>query len=487
MTLREAVRRLLWLPPALFALSLVTFVLASRLTGAREHAPVSHRTLPMFFNFAPASVESVAAAALDDLLADSARAEQGDSALTLVRIGGAGLPYVLPRLDGLSPKQRGRVAVALLPIAKRMGVAGVEAPAQPEAAVVFWTRFWQDRNLDFRAAVARRLVNRLARRHLDLRRDDLMELDTFALPALMAALERVEDRNDLERAARITPLLSHITSHDWTVEPTDSFESANRLVLAWHRWWARHRHEFSSLDGAERVAAMVRQTRYGEWATQAVRHRLGMLRDGTPVLEVLKARSLTTGVLIVAGLFGGLLGVLLGARLGHARRAASWLALGLVLAATPVAAWLALSLAPSGVRLAAGALAMLVAGAAKHASVELGRVRAWLGAHPARARSWPARSRTARLLRETGAAAISGWGAALPAVALMALAAELVLDLRGLGRTTLVALQDGDVSWLMALTLLSAFGAGLCALVGDAVLSLVSEPCRRALQHRAAG
>lgn len=490
MTLREAVRRLLWLPPVLFVLSLPTFVLASRLSGASEHAPVSHRALPMFFNVEPESVESLVATALGELLANpTTQNAQGrrDPAETLARIGGAGLPYLLPRLDGLSPGDRGRVAVALLPVARRMGVAGVADASQPQAAVAFWARFWQDRSLDFRPAVARRLVNRLARRHLDLRRDDLIELDTFALPALMAALEHASDQADLERAARITPLLSHATRHDWTVETTDSFERANRIVLTWQRWWARHRHEFSSLDGSERVAAMVRQTQYGEWATQAVRHRLGLLRDGTPVLEVLKARGPTTSVLVLAGLLGGLLGIVFGSRLVHASRAGRWLGLGLCVAAVPAVVWLALLQLPAAARLVAAAFTVLLTAAAKNAALEIARARPWLADHRAQASTWPRFSRAGRLLRETGAAPISGWGATLPTVVLTALGAELVCDLRGLGETTLVALKDGDVSWLMVLALLCALAAGLFTLAADAILAFVSEPSRRALEYRALG
>ena len=51
-------------------------------------------------------------------------ANDDDAALSahrLARLGGAALPYVVPELDNLPPAARGRVAVALAPIAERMG------------------------------------------------------------------------------------------------------------------------------------------------------------------------------------------------------------------------------------------------------------------------------------------------------------------------------------------------------------------------------
>src|SRR5690606_36343422 len=125
-------------------------------------------------------------------------AEGGDreAAEQLAKLGGAALPHILPRFDQLSPTERGRVALALKPVAVRMGVATRLELGDPDTASLFWTRFWQDRELDFRPIVVRRLVKRLTERSLALRRDDVIQLDTYALPELMNALGRVNDRAD---------------------------------------------------------------------------------------------------------------------------------------------------------------------------------------------------------------------------------------------------------------------------------------------------
>ena len=112
----------------------------------------------------------------------------------LARLGGAALPHVLGTLDALDPVARGRVSLALVPVARRMGLAEADGLATPEQALVFWTRFWQDRSADFRAPVVRRKVARLAERALALRQKEVVELDTFAIPELIDALGRVDGR-----------------------------------------------------------------------------------------------------------------------------------------------------------------------------------------------------------------------------------------------------------------------------------------------------
>src|SRR6185295_12191904 len=141
-----------------------------------------------FFNDHPIDVvarvdEALAHVAADDRSADEARA-------ALVRLGGAALPYLLPRLDGLEPAARARVAVALSPIADRMGI-GSQETVDPARAVLFWNRFWTDRAIDFRSANARRATRRLALHATSSREADVLELDTFVLDQIMAALDEL--------------------------------------------------------------------------------------------------------------------------------------------------------------------------------------------------------------------------------------------------------------------------------------------------------
>src|SRR6187200_797023 len=110
--LREALRRFLWLGPTLLVVTAPIFWAVTRASDRAASAPASQ--LPLFVNPSPNGAKEYAARAIAAIAgggADSKRA-----AAELVRIGGAALPHVLPRLDSLSPSARGRVALALAPI-----------------------------------------------------------------------------------------------------------------------------------------------------------------------------------------------------------------------------------------------------------------------------------------------------------------------------------------------------------------------------------
>ena len=107
---------------------------------------------------------------------------------------------MLPLLDTLSPEARGRAAVALGPVADRMGIADRTGLDQPATATVFWTRFWDDRALDFTLQRRRRrAVEQLVEHGSDLRERDLAALDTYALPEIVRAITTRDDRPTLER------------------------------------------------------------------------------------------------------------------------------------------------------------------------------------------------------------------------------------------------------------------------------------------------
>src|SRR6266851_1279355 len=119
--LRHALRRLLWIVPILIGVTLTSFALLSYVpdpakdpaviaTLSPEQAVELGRTrfldLPRFFNERPADVVARVDEALAHLRADDDRAEEGRAAL--VRLGGAALPHLLPRLDALDPAARAR-------------------------------------------------------------------------------------------------------------------------------------------------------------------------------------------------------------------------------------------------------------------------------------------------------------------------------------------------------------------------------------------
>lgn len=281
LTFRRVFPRLLRLLLTLLAVVLVGFYGAAN--GAkRPGSGWAFKQLPVFVNLAPADVRQRAframrAAAKDDgTEAARARAE-------LLRLGGAALPHVLPQLDSLEPSARGRVAMALGPLAVRMRVASVEDVASPERALLFFGRFWQDRSIEFRPTTVRRAVERLAERSLALRREDVIHADTYALEALVAALGRVQTAADVARVVRLHPVLMHITGRGEPLPPEPSVEDAARAVAHWQALWLEEGVDYSVLEGPRRVASLVTETQFGKWLAEAFLWKLGRAHDGTRV------------------------------------------------------------------------------------------------------------------------------------------------------------------------------------------------------------
>lgn len=261
--------------------------------------------LPFFFNQAPRNVHDLSRAALQRLTqGPNEEAEQ-----TLVRLGGAALPHLLPDFDSLAPSTRGRVALALKPLARRMGVANEEDFASEDGAVGFWARFWQDRAFDFRPSVVKRLVGRLAQRSNALRYDDLVHLDTYAVGELLRALGSMRTNEDVQRAERLTRVLSHVTGRGPIVDRQMSPAQAAQAVREWRRFAAEEGADFTTLDGPMRLAAMFTQTRYGSWFGRQVLS-LGERSEAAPLFGIEWPAAVKSAArLLVALLLAGALGV----------------------------------------------------------------------------------------------------------------------------------------------------------------------------------
>ena len=174
--LRHAIRRLLWALPTLVVVSILSFWFLSYVPDPTDDPAViatmsagdlgrlrreKFLDLPRFVNLAPKDVTARAATAIL-AIADSEE-EDEVAAGELARLGGAALPHVIPALDALSPDRRSKVAVALAPVAVRMRLPGAADAADPLRAAAFWTRFWDDRSIEFRRASAHSDVSRLLR------------------------------------------------------------------------------------------------------------------------------------------------------------------------------------------------------------------------------------------------------------------------------------------------------------------------------------
>ncbi|MBI4950682.1 MAG: ABC transporter permease subunit [Myxococcales bacterium] len=309
--LRFALRRLLWVFPSVLGVSLVAFYILSLLPAPAElvHAEPAVRAaerrerfldLPLFLNTDPRDLRTLVERALDDL-ARGGQADGERGARELARLGSAALPVLLPGLDALAPEVRTRVALALEPVARRMGERGDE-PGRADAVVVFWQRFWETHSIEFREGTVRSAVRRYAEHGSRTRVAEMRALDTYALPALLEALPTPEGPDELERARRIVEVLGHVTGRVDRIEEGASRASAGATVDRWRRWWMVYGGDFVALGGAARVGAMFLETRYGKWVLEAVSMRLGRDAAGVPVLDKLLERLRLT----LAIMFGAL-------------------------------------------------------------------------------------------------------------------------------------------------------------------------------------
>ena len=283
LTFRRVFPRFLRLLLTLLAVLLAGFYGAAN--GAK--APSSgwaFKQLPVFVNMAPSDVRERAVRAMRAAAKDEGP-EAARARAELLRLGGAALPHVLPQLDSLEPSARGRVALALGPLALRMRVASVDDVATPEHALLFFGRFWQDRSIEFRPTTVRRAVERLAERSLTLRRDDVIHADTYALEALVSALGKVQTAADAARVARIHPVLMHITGRGESLSRAPTIDEARRAARRWQELWLQEGADYSVLEGPRRVAALATETQFGKWLAQAVTWRLGRARDGSSVSD----------------------------------------------------------------------------------------------------------------------------------------------------------------------------------------------------------
>jgi peptide/nickel transport system permease protein len=509
--LRYALRRVLWSIPTLLATSLFLFLVVTTLApppvatwGAAEPARFEEARrsqffdLPRFFNADPGDVRSHARDALVLIAGDDLR-RQGEGARALQRLGGAGLPYELPLLDTLPPDARGRAAVALEPVADRMGIADRAGLALPATAAPFWSQFWDDRSLDFTRAAVERAVERLVEHGSDLREHDLTALDTFALPEVLRAISVDADRPTLERLTRIA---RHASERGRVIAEDAPADEVRRAVADWQEWWFVHATDFVALEGADRAIAVIAETRYGKWLRRAASGELGLSAiDGAPIADKLRARApVTLLVCALAMAFSWAIAVPVGAlgawRRGRALDVASS-ALMFVLYATPtfaVAELLRRTAAARGFEGARVWLAVAALSAGSLATCSRWQRAAMLEvvgqdfvrtAH-AKGLSGP-RVLVVHALRNALMPTVTLAGLHLPALLGGAFVVEEIFGLPGMGFETLRAVEAHDAAWLMAVILVAAVAITLGLVLSDVVYGVLDPRVREELARRQGG
>jgi peptide/nickel transport system permease protein len=466
--MRSVLRRLLWLTPTLVFVTLVTFgLLSSVLPVSPELAE-----LPLFFNPEPGAIERLARAALERVANSAEPVPEAEH--TLARLGGAALPFVLPRLDSLSPEGRARVVRALRPVGVRMGLP-LDDRWEAGREVLLWTRFWDEHSIDYRPSVAQRAVVRLGQRGTVLRDTEVRQLDTYALDELIAQMPPAGPA-DLDRSRRLAEIAADITGQNaLRIAPDAGLEAARRATQGWQDWWVLRRNEFQVYSGTERVAAMLRDTRYGGWVAQAVRRRLGLLESGRPAWDVLCEGARITLPLLALGVLGAWAAAIFGGTWlsvepARARRVSR--ALGLVCAGVPMllgAVVLSRWLGDAARQLWVGGLLMCLGGAplgfvegsrgAEHGGADFLRTLRALGVTPRRIGLTRVRLASARLIVQLGTQ--------LSTLLTLTCVLEYALGLPGLGSQTVRALQRPDLNWLMAITMAAAALAGLWQVLGE--------------------
>ncbi len=504
-----ALRRAIWALPTLFGVSLVVFLLTTLLPDPEaESAPppgdVAERfrvdelrrarflDLPRLVNVSPNDVrtkveECVAHVVADD--EDSVFCE-----LRLAQIGGAALPYLLPNLDNIPPAERGRIALALAPIARRMGIGEEADLHDPDRAALFWERFWEDRSVDFTEPAVRRAVQRIAVRGTDLREQELLLLDTYALRELVDAMRTTKDQ---EALVRLTRIASHVTGRKAAL-PENADRATTRAVISeWLSWWYVHETDYVALQGGEKVTASIAQTRYAKWVLGAVTGQLGLsTRDGIPIFDKLVVRApVTLGMALLALLVSAALAVPLGVLAAWRRgRAIDHTTALLVLAVYSIPTFLIAELlstfgqATSG----AGFILPVVALATVSLSVMTQQQRASmieaLGQDYVRA----ARAKGARTLRVAVVHALRNAlmptvtiaGVQFPALVGGAFVVEEVFGVRGIGWETLRAIEARDAAWIVAVTLLCATVTTACLVTSDIAYGLLDPRVRESQTRR---
>lgn len=414
--------------------------------------------LPRFVNARPGDVRTI----VDECVLHLGTKDDPEAAYwsaRLARVGSAAFPYLLPGLDRMPPEARGRIAIALAPVAERMGISEGVRLRDPEEAALFWSRFWEDRSVEYTTPSARRAITRLLRKPNETRKRDVIELDTFALPELLRAMSETKD---VPALALLTQLAHHATGRGSVIAETDDAARVAEVLEEWRAWWYARDTDYVVLTGTERVTATVGETRYGKWLGRIARGDLGKsAQDGQPVARKLGDRVPVTVTLALLGLLLGFgAGVPAGVAFAWRRGRVSDVAFATVttlLYSAPVflvAALLALFGTGLGSGLALGAVALgagtfgIVSRQQRASMLEVLSTD-WI--RTARAKGVGAfRLLVVHALRNALAPTISLAGTQLPLLLGGAFVVEAVFSLKGLGYETLRAVETHDAPELVA-------------------------------------
>jgi ABC-type dipeptide/oligopeptide/nickel transport system permease component len=347
--------------------------------------------------------------------------------------------------------------------------------------------------VDFTEPAVRRGVQRLVQRGTELREQDLVLVDTFALREVMDAMRTTKDTDALVRLTRVA---AHVTGQGRVLPDGAEREQVRAAVSEWSSWWFVHETDYIALRGGEKVAASIAQTRYAKWMLGAATGQLGLsTRDGLPLLDKLVARAPTTLGMALLALLLGLgaavpLGVLAawqqGRTLDHVTGGVM-----LVLYALPtflVAELLRVRADGLWSELVLPVLALsTVAVAATTQQQRAAMIEALAQDYVRAARAKGARTlrvAVVHALRNALVPTVTLAGVQFPALLGGAFVVEEVWGIHGMGWETLRAIEARDAAWIVVVTLLCAV-VTTAGLVATDVAYGVLDPRVRESQSRA--
>jgi ABC-type dipeptide/oligopeptide/nickel transport system permease component len=238
------------------------------------------------------------------------------------------------------------------------------------------------------------------------------------------------------------------------------------VVERWEDFWLDHRGDYVTLTGTRRLAATLVETRYGRWLEHTFRNGVRLMRrEWTPGREA-RARALTTGWLVLAGLLGGYpIAFVLGA-IAALRRyrpsdvvmlamVAGVVALGTVGGSALLvnAALAARPLVPATLVI----IAVTAAFASRHQRAVQSRALELVHLRTERAFGASALRIVLRSARLTGAGVAGLAAVDLPALLTASFVVERAFSLSGVGEVMTGIVRSGNLTSLMAFALL--FGA----------------------------
>jgi len=324
--IRYVLRRLGRMIPGLAGVALVTFALIHLAPGDPVQAELGGETargalsdeavetfrrayfldLPLFLNTEIVDLKRRMGALLAELGDPARRAEQ---LRAIVRVGAAGLSYLVPRLETLPEQARATALEGLAEVAARMGVADeITRAASPLEG---WRDFWEQYYLDFKPGRARRLALSLLDRDNPHAAAELRRLDTFALAQIIPLFE---DLPPDAATLRLVQRVAAATGRGVIYDPGQPYAERRRVLDDWLGWWWLHRLEYVELTNEEHLLGALTETRFAKWVARLATFDFGeSSRDGRPVLEKLKQKLPVTLLLsLTATVLAYLLAVPLG-------------------------------------------------------------------------------------------------------------------------------------------------------------------------------